>query len=272
MPILINNDYKFIPIMNGKIIENSNNSNNENNHIGSNSNVNDNNDNNNNNNNDYRNDNNNSNNDDNNDFKEDISKRNENDDIINKLIKKNYKNGQQYVSIAVNDDDNDDNNEILVVDLDNEKIINNNNDGGSNNNEHNTYTNNKISWKERLAAWISLIFAILSGSTIGPAFKYMHKHDIKIILSASWRCQTMCIFLIPLAIIERISNKKNKVEWFSKKPDLNYTILTHVIIAGIGWCSNLLFWVEGLRYTTKKNQSVGYSSINANNIFKFKRY
>jgi len=259
MPILINNEYKLIPLINSENNQNNNNNNNSNNENNHNHN-----DNNNNNSNNNINDNSNS--DDNNDNQEDITKSNENDDLINKLIKTNYKNGQQYVSIAVNDDDDDDNdnnnnnnNEILLIDLDNEneKIINNNDEDEDSNDNTNIKTNSSsVSWKERIAAWISLILAIFSGSLIGPAFKYMAKHNIKPILAAAWRCQCMCIFLIPLAIIERVSNKMNKVEWFSKKSDLNYSILTHVIIAGIAWCVNLLFWVEGLRYTTTVRASI----------------
>jgi drug/metabolite transporter (DMT)-like permease len=113
-----------------------------------------------------------------------------------------------------------------------------------------TSTNATKSWKTILLAWISLILAILSGASIGPAFKYMTQHGIRSCLSASWRCQCMIIFLIPLAILESWSDRNKRVDWFGYKPDLPYPVIIHTIFSGLAWAGNLLCWIVGLQFTT----------------------
>ena len=161
-----------------------------------------------------------------------------NDNTNNTKTIKSYDN-TKYISVA-NDDDNDNDDDD----------DNNANDCAVKND-----TSTTITLKERISAWVSLLLAILSGSLIGPAFKYMAKYNIPPILAAAWRCQTMCIFLIPLALLERC-NKASQISWFSINPDLNYSTFVHCIIAGVAWCLNLLFWVEGLRYTSTVRASI----------------
>lgn len=109
---------------------------------------------------------------------------------------------------------------------------------------------------DKLLAWLSMVLAILSGSSIGPMFKYMQKGGISPCLAASWRCQCMFIFLAPLAILERLRNDNAKVNFLAKKPDLTFPVFGHVIIAGMVWAGNLLFWVWGLHYTSTVRASL----------------
>jgi drug/metabolite transporter (DMT)-like permease len=112
-----------------------------------------------------------------------------------------------------------------------------------------------------LFAWLCMVMAILSGSTIGPMFKYMNSNDIPMLLSASWRCQCMSIFLIPLAFIEyKLSKKESRTGWFAKKPDLPFPVIVHVLMAGLFWSVNLESWVYGLQFTTTVRASVFASS------------
>lgn len=105
-------------------------------------------------------------------------------------------------------------------------------------------------WKGFILAWVSVILAVLAGASIGPAFKYMSQHGIRSCLSASWRCQCMLIFLLPIAIFEAWSDKKKRVDWFAKKPDLKYPVIVHVFFSGLAWAGNLLTWIVGLQYTS----------------------
>jgi drug/metabolite transporter (DMT)-like permease len=88
-------------------------------------------------------------------------------------------------------------------------------------------------------------------------FKYMRNNSIPMLLSASWRCQCMSIFLIPFAIIEYMYLPvKERTEWFSYKPDLQFPVVVHIILAGIFWSVNLESWVYGLQFTTTVRASV----------------
>ena len=86
-------------------------------------------------------------------------------------------------------------------------------------------------------------------------FKFMQRNDIPPFLAASWRCQCMCVFLIPIALIEgRYST--TKIDWFVRKEDLMFPVFVHILLAGLFWSANLLFWVEGLLFTTTVRASV----------------
>lgn len=112
-------------------------------------------------------------------------------------------------------------------------------------------------WQATIIAWISMVFAIISAASIGPIFKFMGQHAIRPCLASSWRCQTQLIFLIPLAFCEYWYDPvNNQVDWFVKKPDLRYSVITHVCFAGLSWAGNLLFWVIGLQYTSTFMASV----------------
>ena len=115
----------------------------------------------------------------------------------------------------------------------------------------------KQTWAEFLLAWTSMVLAILSGAAIGPAFKYMALHHIPARLAASWRCQTMTLFLLPLAFMEALCGKKNNaIDWFARPPELQYPLYVHVAIAGVAWGVNLVFWISGLAYTTTVRASI----------------
>jgi hypothetical protein len=86
--------------------------------------------------------------------------------------------------------------------------------------------------RDQIFGWGAMFLAIMSGATIGPMFKYMENQHIPPILAASWRCQCMLFFLVPMAIMEANSNKSMSVDWFSKKPDLTFTVAGHIFIAG----------------------------------------
>jgi drug/metabolite transporter (DMT)-like permease len=117
------------------------------------------------------------------------------------------------------------------------------------------------SWKAVVLAWTSMILALIASSSIGPVFKFMAHHGIPPFLSASWRCQCMTVFLIPLAIAEVYMDPiKNKVDWFGYKPDLRFPVIVHVGISGIAWAGNLLAWILALQYTTTFKASVLTSS------------
>jgi drug/metabolite transporter (DMT)-like permease len=105
-------------------------------------------------------------------------------------------------------------------------------------------------WRSFILAWVSVILAVLAGASIGPAFKYMSHHGIRSCLSASWRCQCMLIFLLPIAVFEAISDKNKRVDWFARKPDLKYPVIVHVLFSGLAWSGNLLSWIVGLQYTS----------------------
>ena len=84
----------------------------------------------------------------------------------------------------------------------------------------------KPSFIESIKAWVCLSLAIMSGAAIGPMFKFMASRNIKPALSASWRCQCMVIFLVPIALFEIRGEQKqgrSPIEWFKKKPGLPYS-------------------------------------------------
>lgn len=104
-----------------------------------------------------------------------------------------------------------------------------------------------------ILAWIALVVAVVSGSAIGPTFKYMESvRGISPILAATWRLETMTLWLIPFAAIESLANRGQveKVPWFSRQPGLLFPVIVHVFIAGILWAINLVTWIIGLQYTT----------------------
>jgi drug/metabolite transporter (DMT)-like permease len=120
-----------------------------------------------------------------------------------------------------------------------------------------------VYWAEQLFAWLMLLLAIISGSAIGPVFKYMEHKHVPPCLSAAWRSMTMMIFLIPLAaaeIVYRRRKNKEPINWFvvnKESPTMNkYTPATHMLISGLAWTGNLLCWIEGLEYTTTVRASV----------------
>jgi hypothetical protein len=101
----------------------------------------------------------------------------------------------------------------------------------------------EMSIQQRLVGWTCLFLAIMSGSLIGPMFRYIQNEGIAPVLAASWRCQCMSLFLSTLAIFERCSSRTNRVAWLAPNADLNgRPILLYVCIAGMGWAGNLLLW------------------------------
>lgn len=91
----------------------------------------------------------------------------------------------------------------------------------------------------KLLGWSAMFLAMMSGASIGPMFKYLENHSIAPLMAASWRCQCMLIFLIPLAFVE---SKFNPTQWFEVKPGLKYPVIVYIIIAGVSWAGNLLSW------------------------------
>lgn len=113
---------------------------------------------------------------------------------------------------------------------------------------------NKI--RDLLLAWFSMVLAICSGSAIGPMFKYMEQNKIPPFLSASWRCQCMIIFLLPMALLESRLDTGASIHWWERAPDLSFPLFVYVFAAGMGWVGNLLFWISGLQYTTTVRASL----------------
>ena len=111
-------------------------------------------------------------------------------------------------------------------------------------------------WKSVFMAWICMILAIISGSAIGPMFKYMETTGVPPFLAASWRCQTMIIFLWPISFIETKFAEVEQVSLLSRQPDLEYPVYVHVLIGCIAWCFNLLTWIYSLQYTTTVRASL----------------
>jgi drug/metabolite transporter (DMT)-like permease len=116
------------------------------------------------------------------------------------------------------------------------------------------------SWRDFIMAWLCMVISMFALASIPPAFKYLVHSGIRPCLAASWRCQCMAFFIAVLAIIEVYSDKKNKVDWFSKKPDLPFPVIVHVFFSGIAWGGNLLLWIVGMQYTTAFVASLIYSS------------
>jgi uncharacterized membrane protein len=91
----------------------------------------------------------------------------------------------------------------------------------------------------KLIGWFAMFLAMMSGASIGPMFKYLENQNIAPLMAASWRCQCMLIFLIPLAFIE---TKFHSTQWFETKPGLGYPVIVYILIAGVSWAGNLLSW------------------------------
>ena len=108
--------------------------------------------------------------------------------------------------------------------------------------EPNPAANREYSFRERIVGWVCLFLAIMSGSLIGPMFRYIQDRGITPVLAASWRCQCMSIILIPLALLERTVDPTKRVKWFSSNSELKGPIILYVALAGIGWAGNLLLW------------------------------
>jgi drug/metabolite transporter (DMT)-like permease len=71
----------------------------------------------------------------------------------------------------------------------------------------------------------------------------------------------MCIFLIPLALLEhKLTKPENRSDYLARKSDLRFPVLVHVLLAGAFWSVNLECWVYGLQYTTTVRASVFASS------------
>jgi drug/metabolite transporter (DMT)-like permease len=85
--------------------------------------------------------------------------------------------------------------------------------------------------------------------------KYMAQNGIHPLLAIIWRGQCMILFLVPLAFIE-IKLGALAVQWTARKTDLKYPLFVHVIVAGLGWTGNLVFWISGLMYTTTVRASM----------------
>lgn len=116
--------------------------------------------------------------------------------------------------------------------------------------------------KYRIFAWICMLLAILSGSSIGPVFKYMETNGVHPFQAASWRSQCMIIWLIPFCILEAWSLPKDKVvSFFERKQDLPFPLGIHVIIAGLMWCGSLLLWIIAIQYTTTGEIYVNYLTV-----------
>ncbi len=61
----------------------------------------------------------------------------------------------------------------------------------------------------------------------------------------------MILILIPIAVLEsRFLPRTDRVDWFSKKPDLPFPVIFHVVLAGVAWGGNVILWVVALRYTS----------------------
>jgi len=108
-----------------------------------------------------------------------------------------------------------------------------------------------IETKRMALAWICMMLAILSGSSIGPVFKYMEINGVTPLLAASWRSQCMSIWLFPFTIIEIVrSDPAERSSWFDTKADLKFPVGVHVLIAGILWSVSLLSWIVAIQYTS----------------------
>jgi drug/metabolite transporter (DMT)-like permease len=110
-----------------------------------------------------------------------------------------------------------------------------------------------------ILAWGSIVMAVLSGSTIGPIFKYVEEQGVGAVMAASWRNQAMLIFLSPLAFAESVyeqHNKKPQVSIFSTPLELRYPLLVYVVLDGLAWAMGSSAWVVALQYTTTMRASV----------------
>jgi drug/metabolite transporter (DMT)-like permease len=108
-------------------------------------------------------------------------------------------------------------------------------------------------------SWIlgtgSMIIAILTNALSGPAFKYIENNGIKPSLAAAWRGHCMLFFLIPIAYFEYLKTNQT-IQYFDRKPDLQYQVYVHVLFAGLGWSGTLLFWINGLHFISTVRASL----------------
>lgn len=137
----------------------------------------------------------------------------------------------------------------------------NNNESKKQPKEHHNHPAEEViftqrTWLSVCIAWISMFLALIAGASIGPLFKYMHEYGIMPCLAASWRCQSMSLILLPMAIAEVLYDKRNNVDWFAQKPDLQFPVIVHVLFSGLAWSGNLLCWIVGLMYTTTFKASI----------------
>jgi drug/metabolite transporter (DMT)-like permease len=84
----------------------------------------------------------------------------------------------------------------------------------------------------------------------GPTFKYMEENAILPILAVSWRCQTMCVFLVPILIYQYYDPNIPQIKWTEVYPDLKYPYFYYIIAQTIAWPTNVICWVVGVKYTT----------------------
>ena len=107
-----------------------------------------------------------------------------------------------------------------------------------------------------ILVWLSMAAAIFAGASVGPIFRFIMRRGVTPCLAAAWRCQSMVVVLTPIAIFEACSKKENQVDWFKYKPDLPFPVICHVIISGLAWAANLLFWIVGLQYISTYKASI----------------
>lgn len=107
-----------------------------------------------------------------------------------------------------------------------------------------------------ILVWLSMAAAIFAGASVGPIFRFIMRRGVTPCLAAAWRCQSMVVVLAPIAIFEACSKRENRVDWFGFKPDLPFPVIFHVIISGMAWAANLLFWIVGLQYISTYKASI----------------
>lgn len=66
----------------------------------------------------------------------------------------------------------------------------------------------------------------------------------------------MTLFIVPAALIESWWNPNSQVDWLAKKDGLSYSLMFHVVLAGLAWAGFLLFFIIGLQFTTTVEASV----------------
>eukprot|EP01039_Chlorochromonas_danica_P003713 gene3713-4062_t len=113
---------------------------------------------------------------------------------------------------------------------------------------------------QTVVGWSCMVLAVIASASVGPVFKHMMAEGIPALQAASWRNQTMVLSLLPFALFEAWSKKSNQVDWFGYKPDLPFPVIVHVLVSGLSWSANLLFWIVGLQYVTTFKASVISSS------------
>lgn len=114
-------------------------------------------------------------------------------------------------------------------------------------------------FQSSVLAWASMILGVLSGSTIGPIFKFVEQRGVGAMMAASWRNQAMLVFLIPLALVEskyEVYAQKQQVSMFSTPHGLRYPLLAYVLMDGVAWAVGSSSWVVALQYTTTVRASV----------------